>query len=80
MTKRRVTCSAFGCTKYRTRDEQPGTREVWLCRDHWAAIPKPMRRVVSRAFRQAKGKSNPARSWRLWNRCVREANRNIGLS
>lgn len=77
VTPFKTTCSAFGCKRY-TRTI--GENGVYLCPGHWPLVPKKLRalqRKTSRAAQRDPSAKNCRRAWRVWNKCVERANRNM---
>lgn len=75
----KTTCCAFGCRRWTRRF--PASWE-YLCPDHWAMVPRRLRRLYSRAKRRADrygGERDVARVRRLWAKCKAATERNIGL-
>ena len=84
MTKPKLICSAFGCKRWTRRYEgNDPTGTVYLCPEHWAMVPKPLRRVMNKRFKRLRDRTGdehePMRVRRTWQKCVDAANKNLGM-
>lgn len=69
----RLMCVVPHCQ--RTRGERKGEPAItedseWICGEHWRAVPRQLKAIKSRAFRQ--GRPGAALR-RIWNKCKRAA-------
>lgn len=66
-------CAAFGCKRW-SRKWPPGWS--FLCRDHWAMVPRDLRRLHRRARKREADNDDFAlwsRGARIWARCIKIA-------
>lgn len=72
-----ISCSVMGCNHTRGvhKGERPLTvRDWWVCGEHWGAVPRWMRAIVSRARRRARRLDTPG-SWAALARLQQRARR-----
>lgn len=72
-------CSAFGCKRW-TRKFPAGVE--MLCRDHFQALPRRLRKLQRAALRRADKygtEKDYQRCERIWRKCVDHVNKNVGM-
>lgn len=81
MSNEKTFCGAFGCKRWTRRiGGGPEVHKVYLCPDHWAMVPKRLRKLMNKAFKRQdmpnRRFKDVLRVGRLWNKCVEKANNN----